>query len=102
MNSDEKPVQLKQEQRWKEWVRKKIGYYISTGQWDNVSTAQPNAWLGNFDEEGQKWALALLNNFLAGETEYEVRHGDKYPVLPTRKRPGGLQARIPRIYQEKP
>lgn len=64
MNGDEKTVRRKQEQRWKEWIRKKIGFYISTGKWDNVSAAQLNAWLGNFDEEGQKWALALLNNFI--------------------------------------
>jgi len=52
------------EQRWKDWIKKKIGFYISTGRWDNISAAQLNAWLGNFDEEGQKWAYALLNNFI--------------------------------------
>ncbi|MGO8987647.1 MAG: hypothetical protein ACLQGU_07230 [bacterium] len=64
MNGDEKAVRRKQEQRWKEWVKKKIGFYISTGRWDNVDAAQLNAWLGNFDEAGQKWALTLLNYFI--------------------------------------
>lgn len=64
MQGNGKAVRQKQEQRWKEWVGKKIGFYISTGTWDNVSAARLSAWLGNFDEEGQKWALTLLNNFI--------------------------------------
>lgn len=63
-NVDQKTVWQRKEQRWKDWVRKKIGFYISTSRWDNVSAAQLNAWLGNFDEEGQRWAFALLNNFI--------------------------------------
>jgi len=80
MHGNGKAVRRKQEQRWKEWVRKKIGFYISTGRWDNVSDAQINAWLGNFDEEGQKWALALLNNFIYYPAQ-DVRQLCRYGLM---------------------
>jgi len=84
INGDEQAVRRKQERRWREWVRKKIGFYISTGRWDNVSSAQINAWLGNFDEEGQKWALALLNNFIyypAQDVRQLCRYGLKKVIF---------------------
>lgn len=54
----------KQETQWRAWVRKKIDFYISTGKWDNVTIPQLNVWLANFDYEGQKYALALLNHVI--------------------------------------
>lgn len=64
LGDDAKITQRKQEQRWREWVEKEKEFYILTGKWDRVSTAQLNAWLANFDEQGQKYAPALLNNFI--------------------------------------
>ena len=57
-------VRRTQEQQWRDWVKKKIIFYISTAKWDNVTIPQLNAWLANFDEEGQKYALSLLNYFI--------------------------------------
>lgn len=76
---DKKIAQRTQERRWREWVRKKIEFYISTGKWDRVNIAQLNAWLANFDDEGQKYALALLDHFIYYSAE-DVKRLCQYAV----------------------
>jgi hypothetical protein len=79
LGDDRKIAQRKQEQRWREWVKKKIEFYISTGKWDKVSIAQLNAWLANFDDEGQKYALTLLNHFIYYSSE-DVKRLCQYAI----------------------
>jgi len=62
--NNERIVQRTQEELWRDWVRKKVEFYIWTGKWDNVTIAALNAWLANFGDEGEKYALALLNHFI--------------------------------------
>ena len=57
-------VPTSSEKPWQEWVRKKIAFYVSTSKWDNVTITQLDAWLANFNSEGEKYALALLNHFI--------------------------------------
>jgi len=69
---NQKNNKLKQEQRWQEWIRKKIDFYISTNKWDRVSIIKFHSWLENFDDIGKKYALAILNHFIY-YSEVEVK-----------------------------
>lgn len=50
--------------QWEEWVKRKVEFYITSKQWDNITISQLNSWLKNFDQQSRKYALTLLNHFI--------------------------------------
>lgn len=63
-NEAENQASLDEEEKWCNWVKDKIDFYISSKKWDNVHIPQLRAWLGNFTSRDRKYACNLLNHFI--------------------------------------
>lgn len=68
------------EEEWRRWVKQKIEFYISTGQWDNVTIPQLRRWLTEFHGKGQGYALALLDHFIY-YPETQVKRLCRYALM---------------------